>query len=193
MSRLLSRLVHAALRGLAAWALPLALVAAWEAASLAGLLPARVLPAPSDVAIAFWQNLRNGILIDAAAISSERALLGLAIGGGIIVDTAGSLVLKPTLGAKKGSKQASATDVITSNTALAGGTAVLGAAAGVGGSGQPPGANGTATGGEHGEVLSTMNSEGGGMAIFGTAHGDNVSFARNHAITDPNIDGTLLP
>jgi len=123
----------------------------------------------------------------------NSGLPGLGIGGGIIVDTAGSLVLKPTLGAKKGSKQASATDVITSNTALAGGTAVLGAAAGVGGSGQPPGANGTATGGEHGEVLSTMNSEGGGMAIFGTAHGDNVSFARNHAITDPNIDGTLLP
>jgi sulfonate transport system permease protein len=83
MSHLPSRLVRAASRGLAAWALPLALVAAWEAASLVGRLPARVLPAPSDVAIAFWQNLRNGTLIDAAAISSERALLGLAIGGGI--------------------------------------------------------------------------------------------------------------
>ena len=83
MLRLPSRLLHAAVRGLAAWALPLALVVAWETASLAGLLPARVLPAPSDVAMAFWQNLRNRTLIDAAAISTERALLGLAIGGGI--------------------------------------------------------------------------------------------------------------
>ena len=83
MPGLPSRLVHAALRSLAAWALPLALAAAWQAASLAGLLPARVLPAPSDVAMAFWQNLRNRTLIDAAAISTERALLGLAIGGGI--------------------------------------------------------------------------------------------------------------
>ncbi len=129
----------------------------------------------------------------------NSGLPGVAIGGGIIVDAAGSLVLKPRLGAKKGSKQASATDVITSNTALAGGTAVLGAAggagatAGVGGSGQPPGANGTATVGENGEVLSTVNSAGGGMFIDGTAHGDNVSVTGNHAITDPNVGGTLSP
>ncbi len=75
--------MRAALRGLAAWALPLALLAAWQAASLAGLLPARVLPAPSDVALAFWANLANGTLIAAAAVSTERALLGLAIGGGL--------------------------------------------------------------------------------------------------------------
>jgi hypothetical protein len=129
----------------------------------------------------------------------NSALPGLAIGGGIIVDAAGSLVLKPRLGARKGSKQASATDVITSNKAVAGGVALGGAskggsaAAGGGGSGQPAGANGTATGGQNGQVLSTMNSEGGGMAIFGTAHGDNVSVTSNQAITDPNIDGTLLP
>ena len=83
MSGVPSRLIRATLRGLAAWALPLFLVALWEAASLAGFLPARVLPAPSDVALAFWLNLRNGTLLDAAAISSERALIGLAIGGAI--------------------------------------------------------------------------------------------------------------
>jgi sulfonate transport system permease protein len=78
-----ARLVGATLRGLASWALPLALVAAWEAASVAGLMPARVLPAPSDVAIAFWQNLKSGTLVAAATISTERALAGLAIGGSI--------------------------------------------------------------------------------------------------------------
>jgi sulfonate transport system permease protein len=83
MTDRLSHLRRVLLRGLAAWALPLLLVAGWEAASLAGLLPARVLPSPSAVAVAFVQNLRNGTLLEAAAISSERALLGLAIGGGI--------------------------------------------------------------------------------------------------------------
>src|SRR5262249_37744347 len=76
-----SRFAAAALHGIAAWALPLALVAAWEGASPAGLLPARGLAAPRDVAVAFWQNLSNGTLIDAAAISTERALIGLVIGG----------------------------------------------------------------------------------------------------------------
>jgi sulfonate transport system permease protein len=41
------------------------------------------LPAPSDVAIAFWQTLRDGSLLANAAISTERALTGLLIGGGI--------------------------------------------------------------------------------------------------------------
>jgi len=77
------RIGNAALAGLAAWALPLGLIVVWEAASLVGLIPARVLPAPSDVAIAFWRNLQNGTLLAATAISTERALLGLAIGGGV--------------------------------------------------------------------------------------------------------------
>ena len=71
------------LRGLAAWALPIALVAAWQVAAMAGLLSSRILPAPSDVVAAFVENLRNGTLLANAAISTERALLGLAIGGGI--------------------------------------------------------------------------------------------------------------
>jgi hypothetical protein len=128
----------------------------------------------------------------------NTGLPGLAFGGGIIVENTGSLVLKPRLGAKKRSKQASATDVITSNTALAGGIAIAigvggGATAGVGGSGQPSGDNGTAKDGDNGEILRTQNSVGGGIAIFGTAHLDNVSVAGNHAITDPNTDGTVLP
>ena len=55
----------------------------WEAASRLGLLSARLLPAPSDVAIAFWNSLSDGSLLKHAAISTERALKGLVIGGGI--------------------------------------------------------------------------------------------------------------
>ena len=43
----------------------------------------RLLPAPSEVAVAFWESLREGTLLNHAAISTERALKGLVIGGGI--------------------------------------------------------------------------------------------------------------
>ena len=55
----------------------------WEIASRSGLMSTRLLPAPSAVAAAFWESLRNGTLLTHAAISTERALKGLAIGGGI--------------------------------------------------------------------------------------------------------------
>ena len=48
---------------LASWALPIALVLVWELAARSGWLSARVLPAPSAVAVAFWENLRNGTLL----------------------------------------------------------------------------------------------------------------------------------
>jgi len=70
-------------RTLAAWGLPLGLLVVWQIASSTGTLSNRVLPAPSDVAIAFWQTLRDGTLLQNAAISTQRALEGLAIGGGI--------------------------------------------------------------------------------------------------------------
>jgi sulfonate transport system permease protein len=65
------------------WLLPIVLLAAWEAASLTGHLPSRLLPAPSDVLVAFWQNLESGALLQHTATSAERALKGLLIGGSI--------------------------------------------------------------------------------------------------------------
>ena len=73
----------AALRTLASWALPLVLLVVWEIAAQSGLISSRLLPAPSAVFVAFWENLRNGTLLTHAAISTERAVKGLAIGGGI--------------------------------------------------------------------------------------------------------------
>ena len=72
-----------ALTILASWALPILLVIVWEIAARSGVLSARLLPAPSAVAAAFWESLRNGTLVTHATISTERALKGLAIGGGI--------------------------------------------------------------------------------------------------------------
>ncbi|WP_415188718.1 aliphatic sulfonate ABC transporter permease SsuC [Rhodomicrobium sp.] len=70
-------------RTLAPWALPIFLLAIWEAGCRTGLIPARVLPAPSDVAVAFWATAKTGALFHHAAISTERALTGLLIGGSI--------------------------------------------------------------------------------------------------------------
>ena len=73
----------AALRTLAAWALPICVLAVWEIAAQSGMIASRLLPAPSAVFAAFWESLSNGTLIKHAAISTERALKGLLIGGGI--------------------------------------------------------------------------------------------------------------
>ena len=120
---------------------------------------------------------------------------GLASGGGITVDVSGALVLKPRLGARKGSTEASATDVITSNSASASGNGGLGlggaATGGTGGPGNSSGAGGTLTPGHIGAIFISTNSVGGGMAIFGSAAGDNTSVAANNAITFPDIDGTI--
>lgn len=80
-----------ALRGFAAgvgvrllpWLLPLALLVAWQAASTLGWLSTRVLPAPVDVVKAAWQLTASGELWTHVKVSAGRALLGLAIGGGL--------------------------------------------------------------------------------------------------------------
>jgi sulfonate transport system permease protein len=69
------------LRRVTPWLLPLAVLAGWEFAADTALIAARVLPAPSSVAIAFWQTLKDGSLLQAVAISSARAVKGLLIGG----------------------------------------------------------------------------------------------------------------
>jgi sulfonate transport system permease protein len=69
--------------GLVQWLVPLAIVLLWQAACAAGLVPARVLPAPSDVALAGWKLVMSGELARNIAVSFWRALSGLVIGGGI--------------------------------------------------------------------------------------------------------------
>ncbi|MBV9980449.1 ABC transporter permease subunit, partial [Bradyrhizobium sp.] len=69
--------------GLIQWIVPLAIVVIWQAASAAGLVPVRVLPAPSDVALAGWKLLLSGELARNIAVSFWRAGVGFLIGGGI--------------------------------------------------------------------------------------------------------------
>ena len=65
------------------WAFPLAVVAVWEAIAQAGLITPRLLPAPSAVAVAFWESAKSGVLLHHMGVSAGRALQGLAIGGAI--------------------------------------------------------------------------------------------------------------
>lgn len=65
------------------WLLPIALLLAWQWASSTGWLSTRVLPAPLDVLDAAWRLAGTGELWTHVRISTQRALAGLAVGGGL--------------------------------------------------------------------------------------------------------------
>ena len=69
--------------GLIQWIVPLLIVVVWQVACVSGVVPARVLPAPSDVALAGWKLLRSGELLRNIWVSFWRAGFGFVIGGGI--------------------------------------------------------------------------------------------------------------
>jgi sulfonate transport system permease protein len=68
---------------LAQWVLPLAILAVWQALSMIGFIPVRVLPAPTEVVAAGWKLLLSGELVKNIWVSFWRAIVGFAIGGGI--------------------------------------------------------------------------------------------------------------
>ena len=65
------------------WALPLGIIVVWQALSVAGWIPGRVLPAPTDVAVAGWKLLQSGELLRNIWVSFWRAIVGFAIGASI--------------------------------------------------------------------------------------------------------------
>src|ERR1700724_2547103 len=69
--------------GLIQWIVPLAILVVWQAACETGFVPSRVLPAPSDVALAGWKLLLSGELARNIWVSFWRASIGFLIGGGI--------------------------------------------------------------------------------------------------------------
>jgi sulfonate transport system permease protein len=74
------------------WASPLALLAVWEIASRTGLIPERVLAAPSAVAATFWGMIVSGELPSNLWVSLGRVAAGLVIGvvvGSILALAAG--------------------------------------------------------------------------------------------------------
>ncbi|GAA4053407.1 ABC transporter permease [Nonomuraea soli] len=59
---------------------PLALIAAWQLASVIGLLPEQLLAAPSAVAATGWDLVVSGTLPEALAVSLQRVVLGFTAG-----------------------------------------------------------------------------------------------------------------
>lgn len=69
--------------GLAQWIVPLAILIVWQTASVTGFMPSRVMPAPTDVAVAGWKLLLSGELLQNIWVSFWRASIGFLIGGSI--------------------------------------------------------------------------------------------------------------
>jgi sulfonate transport system permease protein len=69
--------------GLVPWILPIAIIVIWQIACATGYVSSRVLPAPSDVALAAWKSLQSGELEKNIWVSFWRATVGVLIGGGI--------------------------------------------------------------------------------------------------------------
>ena len=69
--------------GLVQWIVPLAIIVIWQAGCEIGFVPVRVLPAPSDVALAGWKLLLSGELARNIWVSFWRASVGFVIGGSI--------------------------------------------------------------------------------------------------------------
>ncbi len=68
---------------LAVWVLPIVIVLLWQLVVQFGIVPKRMLPLPTDVLNAALKLLNSGVLVEHVAISAQRALSGLLIGGGI--------------------------------------------------------------------------------------------------------------
>jgi sulfonate transport system permease protein len=76
-------LANAVFQRLLPWLVPFLLFTVWQIASVQGWIAERVLPAPLSVVEAAWGLAESGELWKHVQISAGRALLGLAVGGGL--------------------------------------------------------------------------------------------------------------
>lgn len=77
--------------GLIRLASPLVLLVAWQVGSALGIIPQDVLPAPSLIAEAGVELIRNGQLLDALHVSGVRVVEGLLLGS-VVGITLGTVV-----------------------------------------------------------------------------------------------------
>jgi sulfonate transport system permease protein len=69
--------------GFVPWIVPLVILGVWQLACATGFVSSRVLPAPSDVALAGWKLVVSGELPRNIWVSFWRASIGFLIGGSI--------------------------------------------------------------------------------------------------------------
>lgn len=65
------------------WIVPLSIIAVWQGLSMLGFISGRVLPAPTEIAVAGWKLAVSGELLKNIWVSFWRAIVGFVIGGGI--------------------------------------------------------------------------------------------------------------
>lgn len=69
-----------ALRAVAPWCAPIAVLVSWEVACRTGVIPPRTMPAPVEVLLAFLRETTEGELALHLGVSALRATAGLVIG-----------------------------------------------------------------------------------------------------------------
>jgi sulfonate transport system permease protein len=72
-----------AVRRAAPWLVPVSILLLWEAAARSGWLSSRVLPEPWAVLTAFARLAASGEMAHHVGVSTQRALSGFAVGGGL--------------------------------------------------------------------------------------------------------------
>jgi sulfonate transport system permease protein len=80
-----------------AWMLPAGLLVIWIAVSLAGKIDARLLPAPTTIAVTLFGGIADGSMPSALVASLARSCLGLAIGGAVGLGVGLAMGLVPWL------------------------------------------------------------------------------------------------
>jgi len=65
------------------WLVPALVLVLWQGLSATGVIPARMLPAPTSVIGAAGAMIEKGTLLPHVLASTQRALLGFAVGGGL--------------------------------------------------------------------------------------------------------------
>lgn len=65
------------------WIPPVVLLILWQFLAQTGLISVRVLPSPLNIAKAGWTLAASGELLQHVLVSTRRALIGFAIGGGL--------------------------------------------------------------------------------------------------------------
>lgn len=70
-------------RGGVSWLVPIAIVIVWQILVEVGVIPARLLPRPTQIVEAAIKLAQSGKLAENIGVSTQRALVGLVIGGGL--------------------------------------------------------------------------------------------------------------
>ena len=70
-------------RNMLPYLLPVTVLAVWQLLSSLGWISDRIMPAPTEVIVAFVNQLMSGALLKDIAVSGARALAGLLVGGTI--------------------------------------------------------------------------------------------------------------